>query len=369
MNIRPMTTSTNLRSDSFGGCSCGPLDAIDLALAEFGIDVDKALDPLNPKDFVVLTQRFARKLRGESLPLEVNAVDAALSAADVDWVNISNAQRDEAVRSMNTAIRSLGRTVPPKVEGTFMTRGRTLVGSTKRSAKKTFKLNIDTSFTESDARTVAAVTRANGNFVTDFYGGRALAVEQQARLIVAAGLEEGAGTDAIAAALERSTKAQVLGRSPSYWSVIANSFANRSRTDTNLKSFREAGLRSWVFESVLDRVTTDQCRMLHGKVFNVDRSIARMEKTNESSNPVIDTKRDEPWLQNGKDADGNSVLYTRDPVSGDRTIIANVLESGVGTDDKIGNYQQLVSDEALQERGIPQPPLHGKCRSTIVPAS
>lgn len=356
------------RPDSFGGCSCGPVEAIDNALAELGVHVEKVLDPLDPSDFVTLTQRFARQLRGEALPLEINAVDAALVAADVEWTALTASQTDAAVLAMNRAIASLGGSVPPRVDGRFIARGTTMVGTQKRSINRKFDLSIETSFTQADAASVAAVTRNQGNFITDFYGNRALSVEAEARLIVANGLEEGLGSDAITARLNTMTRTQVLGRSPSYWSVVSNSFLNRSRTDTNLKGFAEAGIERWLFESVLDRQTTDQCRMLHGKSFSVQGSLRRMAATDAAADVVRETKTNEPWLQNGKDADGNSVLYTRDPVSGDRTIIAMVLESGVGQDDRIGSYRQLVSDQALQDRGIPQPPLHGRCRSTIVPA-
>lgn len=363
-----MTTKQATRHDHFGGCSCSPLDAIDLDLLRFGVDVEKVLDPLDPEDFVTMVQTFGRQLRGEALPLEINAVDAALLAADVDWVNLTPAQQNAAVQAMNTAIRGLGTSVPPRVEGRFTVRGRRLVGSTRRSMNRKFDLSIDTSFTEADQATINAVANNQGNFVTDYYGGRALAVEQEARLIVQAGLQEGLGSDAIATNLERSVRSQVLGRSPSYWSVVSNSFLNRSRTDTNLKGLASAGLAQWMFEAVLDRQTTDQCRMLHGKVFSVTASLQRMAATDVAQDVVRETKQNEPWLQNGKDADGNPILYTRDPVSGDRTTIARVLESGVGEADRIGRYEQLVSDQALQDRGIPQPPLHGRCRSTIVPA-
>jgi hypothetical protein len=362
------TTKTAHQHDAFGGCSCSPIDLIDLDLASFGVDIEKALDPLDPADFVTMVQTFAKQLRGEANPLEINAVDAALLAADVDWTNLTPAQQNAAVQAMNSAIRSLGTSVPPRVEGRFVTRGRRLVGSTKRSMRRKFDLSIGTSFTEADQATIAAVARNQGNFVTDFYGGRALAVEQEARLIVQGGLAEGLGSDAIATRLEAMTRAQVLGRSPSYWSVVSNSFLNRSRTDTSLKGLAEAAIELWMFEAVLDHQTTDQCRMLHGKVFSVGGSIRRMAETDASSDVVRETKLREPWLQNGKDADGNSILYTRDPTTGERTTIARVLESGVGEPDRIGRYEQLVSDRALQDRGIPQPPLHGRCRSAIVPA-
>lgn len=341
--------------------------AIDELLAhEFGIDIEKALDPLDRRDFTTLVQRFADKLGRLAGPHEINAVDRALSAMDVDWHNLTPAQRDAAVKAANTAIRLLSTSLPPKLEATFKTTVRGFVGSTKRSMEKRWKLGLGTSFDTPDQRVVEQAIKNQGNFITDYLGRRAQAVEQNARAIVADGLERGLGNDEIADNLEQRIKAATIGRSPSYWRVVSNSFMNRSRVDTNLRGFKEAGIRGWTFEAVLDEVTTDQCRMLHGKEFTTDAALQRMRDTQESDDPVRAMKEREPWLYNGKDSDGNSILYTRG-LDGSRTVIAHVLESGVGTADKIGRYDQLMSDDALMKSGIPIPPLHGRCRSTIQP--
>lgn len=338
----------------------------DLLAREYAIDIEKALDPLDPRDFVTIVQRFSERLGKVSTPHEIDAVDAALVSMDVDWPNLSPRARDEAVRAANTAIRTLSTVVPSVIEGTMTSTARGLVGQTKRSMEQKFKLRIETSFNTADKAVVETTVRNNGNFVTNAYGRRAVAVEAQARAIVSQGLEHGFGTDEIAGKLEHAVKSQVLGRSPSYWNVVANSFANRSRTETNLRGFQEAGIKAWSFEAVLDEVTTDQCRMLHGKTFEVGPALQRMAETQASEDPVRAMKEREPWLYNGRDADGNKILYTRDH-DGNRTVIAHVLESGVGTSDKIGRYDQRVSDDALMKSGIPMPPLHGRCRSTIQP--
>lgn len=342
------------------------LVSIDELLAEFGLDIEKALDPLDRRDFTTLVQRFSDVLGRAASPLEVDAVDKALSAMDVDWHNLTPAGRDAAVRAANTAIRLLGGTVPPKLEATFKTTIRGYVGRTKQSIEKRWKLGLGTSFDKADQKVVEQAVKNQGNFITDYFKRRAVDVEQRAKAIVADGLERGLGNDEIATVLEQRIKAATIGRAPSYWRVVANSFMNRSRVDTNLRGFKQAGITAWAFEAVLDEVTTDQCRMLHGKSFDVDAALKAMRDTQESDDPVRSIKDREPWLYNGKDADGRSVLYTKD-YDGNRTVIARVLESGVGTADKIGNYEQLVSDDALMKSGIPIPPLHGRCRSTIQP--
>jgi SPP1 gp7 family putative phage head morphogenesis protein len=344
------------------------IQAIDLALVLNTIEIEKDLDPLNRRDFVTLVQRFGARLRGQARPHEIEAVDAALGAMDVDWPNLTNRQRDAAVKAANTAIAGLSRVVPPLVEGTVISESTRFVAGVKRSIVRTHKLKIGTSFTAKDRETARRVARNQGNFVTDFYGNRARAVEGSARSVVAHGLEHGLGVDEIAGRLEKTVKAEVLGRSPSYWNVVANSFMNRARTDTNLKGFREAGIERWMFEAVMDEQTTDQCRMLHEKTFSTGAAIDRIRATDEAADPVRELKKFEPWLQNGKDDEGRAILYTRDPDTKERTVIARVLESGRGESDRVGRYEQLVNDQTMEKMGIPWPPLHGRCRSTIVPA-
>lgn len=342
------------------------VDDIDAALIAYGIEVEKQLDPLDASDFITLVEQFSRRIQGQSRPLEIDAVDAALGALDVDWGNLSNRQRDAAVKAANTAIRNLGEVVPPRLEATFTNTTRSFVRRQKRSIRRKFELNIAGTFTEADERVIQQAIRNQGNFVTNFFGERALAVENTARTVVANGLEEGLGTDAIAANLQRAVPAQVLGRTPSYYTVIANSFLNRSRTTTNLGGFAEAQIPQWQFEAVLDRQTTDQCRFLHEKTFPVGAARQRIAQTDAARDPIAAVKNEEPWMRVAQDENGERVLFT-ETLDGTRTVIARVAESAVGRADEVGRFVQVVADSRIMTMGIPMPPLHGRCRSTVVP--
>jgi len=69
-------------------------------------------------------------------------------------------------------------------------------------------------------------------------------------------------------------------------------------------------------------------------------------------------------MQVGADDEGNQVLFYE---RGDRRrVVAQVDEPAVGERDEVGTYSRDLSDEQLEAAGVTVPPLHGRCRSTIV---
>jgi hypothetical protein len=66
----------------------------------------------------------------------------------------------------------------------------------------------------------------------------------------------------------------------------------------------------------------------------------------------------------GADSDGNQVLFYER--GGRRRFVAQVDESAAGRADQVGRYSRALSNEGLEAAGVTVPPLHGRCRSTIV---
>ena len=72
----------------------------------------------------------------------------------------------------------------------------------------------------------------------------------------------------------------------------------------------------------------------------------------------------QPWVQVGADHEGHQVLfYKRD---GRRRVVAQVDEASVGQSDKVGRYSRALSPDQLEAAGVSMPPLHGRCRSTVL---
>lgn len=116
-------------------------------------------------------------------------------------------------------------------------------------------------------------------------------------------------------------------RSVPYWKLVANAAASRGYHYGYLKAAALRGVTGYRFVAVLDSRTSDVCRYMNGRVFNVAKAVSLMERVAGAEN-IEQVKTEMPWRP-FKDIDG-------------------------------------LDTEALQELGVMVPPLHGNCRSTLV---
>jgi hypothetical protein len=327
----------------------------------FRLDVAKALDPLNDRDFLVIVQRLARALTGVSRDAEAAALRRALAALDVDWPTLSGAARDRVVRAAQQALGDLPAEVLPRVDQIFEIEAPNLAARSRRATARLFGLHIGTATTRTDDRIAAFVRRSEAHFVRDQYARRRDELGQRARDIVAAGLERGLGRDEIAADLSAGL-APIVNRGKPYWEVVAMSFANRGRTYTQLAAFEDAGVERYRFEAVLDQVTSHVCRFLHGREFSVRRAMQRFDEVERANDPEAIAQL-QPWMRVGSDGSGNQVLFYEH--GGRRRLVAQIDEPAVGRSDEVGRYSRALTNEQLEAAGLITPPLHGRCRSTL----
>ena len=83
--------------------------------------------------------------------------------------------------------------MPARIEAPFNDAAQEVVAATRTDAWRGQRLAIGAEFNAVDRRVVAHVTSSQGNFVRDEYGRRIEGFGEEARRIVAAGLEEGLG--------------------------------------------------------------------------------------------------------------------------------------------------------------------------------
>ncbi|RME73708.1 MAG: head morphogenesis protein, partial [Planctomycetota bacterium] len=194
------------------------------------------------------------------------------------------------------------------------------------------------------------------------YGRRHDAFGERARQIVAEGLEAGLGREDIARDLERAARDVIAGRGSFYWEVVAGSFVSRGRSFAQLSSYAEAGIDRYLIEAVLDERTTEICRFLHGKTFSVSAGLRTFDRVDAEPDLV---KELTPWVREAVDPDsGRKVLYIER--GDDRTRVAEVTRSGLGTRDDRGEFARGLSERDLANLGISFPPYHGLCRTTTV---
>lgn len=351
------------RAKKVGRLACCGIEAAETLLAKVhGINVSKALDPLDPDDFLVIVKRLADAMKAATAGAEAAALRAALVALDVDWPTLGVAEIDRIVEAARAALLPVTGQVLPSIIEQFEIRGPEVMAAAREGAVDRFGLNIATSLSLRDQQAEQYIRTAYSNMVTNAYGERIDALAASARDIVASGLENGLGRDDIANDLQE-LMGDALMRGRSYFQVVATSFMNTARTASLLNSYADAGIESYRFEAVMDEATTDQCRFYHDQVFSVSGGVAAMNATLRSGS-LEELQNANPWIRVGRDDDGQFMYFERD---GQQQVVARIESSGVGTQ-SAGTYSGGMSSAQLSANGIPWPPLHGNCRSTIVPA-
>jgi SPP1 gp7 family putative phage head morphogenesis protein len=325
--------------------------------------VEKALDPLDPNGFMAIVRGLSRALRGVARPAEDDALRRAIERLDVDWPNLTPQARDQVVRAARQALQGVETQVLPAVDHLFEVEGERVVGKTRRSTARRLGLRVSADLSSTDERIAQFVRESQGNFVRDEYGRRREAFSQRAKEIVASGVERGLGRDDIVGDLVKTMGAEAFDRSRDYWEVVSMVFTNRARNATQLSTFEEAGIETYRFEAILDEVTSEICRFMHGRVFTVSKAMDRFKRVERARDP--ERIRDlQPFVQVGADGEGNEVLFYER--GGRRRAVAQVDEPAVGEADAIGRYSGTLNNQQLEAAGVTVPPLHGRCRSTIV---
>jgi SPP1 gp7 family putative phage head morphogenesis protein len=324
--------------------------------------VEKALDPLDTDDFMAIVQRLSRALRGVTRSAEDAALRRALERLDVDWPNLAPGARDQVIRAARQALGSVDDQVLPQVDHIFELEADDVVRRSRRSTVRRLGLRIGADTSRTDERIAKFVQESQGNFVRDEYGRRRDDFSARAKDIVAAGVDRGLGRDDIVADLSTMMARDAFDQSRDYWEMVSMVFTNRARTYTQLGAFDEAGIERYRFDAVLDEVTSEVCRFMHGKVFTVGRAMNRFRDVERARDPEA-IKDVQPFVQVGADRDGNQVLFYER--GGQRRAVAQVDEPAVGARDEIGRYSRALSSGQLEAAGVSVPPLHGRCRSTI----
>jgi SPP1 gp7 family putative phage head morphogenesis protein len=312
---------------------------------------------------MAIVRRLSRALRGVALPAEDAALRRALERLDVDWPNLTPQARDQVVRAARQALGTVDDQVLPQAEQLFEAEADHVVGRARRSAVRRFGLRIGADLSRTDERIAKFVRESQGNFVRDEYGRRREAFSRSAKQIVASGVEQGLGRDDIVKDLSEVMAREAFDRSRDYWEVVSMVFTNRARTYTQLGAFEEAGIERYRFEAILDEVTSEVCRFMHGKVFTVERAVDRFREVERARDPEL-IREVQPFVQVGADREGNQVLFYER--GGRRRAVARVDEPAVGQRDEVGRYSRALTPAQLEAAGVAVPPLHGRCRSTIV---
>lgn len=343
---------------------CGVQAIDDIVREAFRVDISKALDPTDPDDFLRIVVRLSGSLARATRETEAKILRRAINTLDVDWPNLTAAQRGEIIRAARASLRPIPAQIMPAVDQRLEVAAASTIRGTRRAARAVIGVNIPSAITLRDQRIIRHLTGSQALFITDEYGRRRVGYSRTARRIVSEGLRDGLGRDEIAADLERALGVKAgLRQSRRYWDVISAAFTNRARIYGHLSGFAEAGIERYLIEAVLDEATTEQCRFLHGKTFTVSKGLALYQQAEELDDPEA-IKDLMPWPRVGRNADGEKEIFIQR--GGERTTLATITRSGVGTIDDVGSHKNAMSSNELDALGVGLPPYHGLCRTTVV---
>lgn len=183
----------------------------------------------------------------------------------------------------------------------------------------------------------------------------------KARDLVRVSLMEGLPQVTIAAKLKDLFGAV---QSTHYYNLIASQFISTAMSYGALRSMEESEIELAEIVAILDFRTTDQCRFLDGKYIRVDTALDLMERLSQADS--IDAVRNiNPWIREGRDLEGK-FLYVLG-ADGKKKRVADVVRSGVGTDEDKGEFKNGISPTEFPVLGIGPPPYHAFCRSMLEP--
>ncbi|MFH0901141.1 MAG: head morphogenesis protein [Pseudomonadota bacterium] len=339
-------------------------DAADFILGRYlRLDVAKAMNLGTPAGFDRAVILLARRLRARAADSDQAAVKAALAVLDVDWHQTTAEQRRSLIAQAMKAAGRKTSEIPGKVQAVLGKAATEVVRATRDGARRDRKLAIAADFNAIDQRVIRHLRSSQANYVRDEYGRRHEAFSEEARRIVADGIEAGLGRDEIAGDLAKAAEGIIAGRASFYWEVIAGAFIGRGRSFAQLSAYAEAAITSYRIVAVLDEVTTPTCRFLDGKVFSVSQGLDLFEQVEAAPDRI---KELTPWVRDTVDpATGKHALSVER--GGKRIAIADIVRSGVGTRDDRGEFSQGLGERELGGLGIGFPPFHALCRSSCIP--
>lgn len=340
--------------------------AEEIASILLGFNVRKAIDPLTPAGFLLICDAVSKRLAKAAAGAEAEVVSAAIDELDLDWKNLSSSATDAALKAIRKAIaESYTTKVIPKIVSAMNVEGPKVMRATRASMKATTnsRVEIATKLTDRDYVAEKYIRHSHVNYIRRSTGKRIVKLSQKARSIVARGVSQGVDTSVIAADLKK-TLTDDIPRPDSYWKVVADAFVGRARAASQVYALDDASIATFEVVAVMDDVTTDICRFMHGKIFSVSVAVDLLKSLESLADPE-DVRFAHPWVRRGLDDDGVIRLYVP-KADGSTVTITKVQRSGVGSIDDRGEYMDSKSDSELADLGIPIPPYHGRCRSTIV---
>jgi len=322
--------------------------------------VSKALDPLKSVDRAKIANKLQASLINAARGAEAEYLDEALDMLAVKWGDLSVEQVDAIVAETRLAASMIADNVGVKAATTSA--GVSLI-STGELSRRASVLGITESFARPDRIAVRRIASQMPFFITGDYARRVGAWEERdARAIITRGLRRGFDDREIGRTLHAALSQRVANRSESYYRMLANVSVGRASSYGQLTGYRDADIRAFEWEAVMDGATCNVCRFLHGTRFYVQDAIDQFARAQANADPERGLMEEQPWYR-----EANGAIHVAPAERGGKlgSLIATVVRSAVGREDQRGSFRTAL---APGSSGATQtPPAHGLCRCITVP--
>jgi hypothetical protein len=320
--------------------------------------VHKAKNPLKRRTFDQIVAQLSAELLEATYELDLVAAREMLQELDVDFAGLSASGRDQVFAAVEASLPNPA-LYQPLVLGVLAAALPALLLAAYGAAAS----RRGGAPSADDVALAERLRDGQARYAQVYMMDRNAHLLARVRALVDRSITDGWARGRLVEALHDVFDPEhVLARSAAYYDVVAGAFVGYTRTYGQLAAYRDAGIERWIFEAVLDEVTSDICRFMHGRVFTVQGALGVFDRIAGNLEAAKDSA---PWLREGRNADGAKVLYTLSS-DGHRREIATIVRSGFGARDDQGAYDTTYDSARLEAVGVCLPPLHGRCRSTVV---
>jgi SPP1 gp7 family putative phage head morphogenesis protein len=256
----------------------------------------------------------------------------------------------------------LGQAVADDVEADINKMVSAVYSGARSTTRSRLKLPA-TSLSRADADNVQRLADKGKFWVGNSYDAQ---TSQDIARITTQAINEGLGTTETAQLL-RETLGERFAATDRYWSLIAGSSLEKSRTLGHLSTFQQARITSYEIVAIIDARTSEICQMMDGKVFKIQNGLERVDSYLEADNPNT-AKQSWPWVSFDTEAArrGQDALFTKNPWTGARSYMPGSQFSPAPNDSWVPSEGAEVGIDTLTGLAVTLPPFHGNCRTTFI---
>jgi len=271
--------------------------------------------------------------------------DGLLASTNINWRGVSLSQRRDAVKAMSNLMAGLPSMFSPSVRGILDTNTNRIVDDVHQKLGARHKVfGVDPVFALKNKQAIAAINDSTSIFFSPEYERQAGRFRARSQDVMQRGLSEGLGSREIGAQLRTEFRNTAINRN--YWDTVAAVHVNRARSFSAAATYASNGVTQFEVVAVMDKRTTEVCRMLDGTILSVESALNAFDSM-EAAEDLDGVKAATPFMQvrGGTISNQHGTIATRAQ----------------------GGGWNRVSPAGMNAKGVNMPPFHMRCRTTVVP--